>query len=727
VDATPASYTWMVNVDTAAPDTSISASPANPSTTTSASFSFTSTETPSTFQCSLDGAAYAACTSPQAYTGLAQGSHTFQVRATDAAGNTDTTPASYTWTVDSLAPDTTIGSTPANPSTSTSASFSFSSSETPSTFQCSLDGAAFAACTSPQSYTGLSNASHTFQVRATDAAGNVDATPASYTWTVNVDTTPPDTSINAQPANPTSNANPSFGFTSTETGSSFECRLDGAAFAGCTSPQAYTGLADGSHTFDVRATDAAGNADPTPASYTWTIDTSAPDTSLLSTPTNPTTSTSATFTFNSSETPIAHECRLDGAAFATCTSPQNYSTLATGSHTFDVRAVDAAGNVDPTPASYTWTIDSGSTPPTASSVTPATGSTDVANNVKPTITFAQAMDATTITRTSFTLAPTAGGAALLATVSYNAATLTATMTTSYPLAYSTSYTAKADTTIKDSTGQPLAAPITWSFTTTGTATPKRVNTGGAAFNATFGSFMADTPVTGVLTISGGLTRSTTNNITGTTDPGLYKDERYGVFTENIMVPTGTYDVKIHYAETQGAAAGQRVASTDITDTTGTDIPNLDIAATVGQNKALVKTITGVYVSDGALNVKTIAGTGDPVISAIEVLPATPAVTSTTPAANATGVSKTGAVKAVFSRVMDASSITNGTFTLSPTSGGPAVTATVTYDPATKTATLTPASALAPTTNYTATVAGSVRNSDGMTMGTPFTWSFTTKA
>ncbi len=50
------------------------------------------------------------------------------------------------------------------------------------TFNCSLDAAAFAACTSPQTYSGLTNGSHTFQVRAVDAAGNVDPTPATYTW-----------------------------------------------------------------------------------------------------------------------------------------------------------------------------------------------------------------------------------------------------------------------------------------------------------------------------------------------------------------------------------------------------------------------------------------------------------------------------------------------------------------------------------------------------------------
>jgi hypothetical protein len=67
---------------------------------------------------------------------------------------------------------------------STSASFSFSSSETPSTFQCSLESSTFTACTSPKSYSSLSQGNHTFQVRAIDNAANIDTTPATRSWFV---------------------------------------------------------------------------------------------------------------------------------------------------------------------------------------------------------------------------------------------------------------------------------------------------------------------------------------------------------------------------------------------------------------------------------------------------------------------------------------------------------------------------------------------------------------
>jgi hypothetical protein len=75
-------------------------------TSTSAIFGFSSTEAGSTYQCSLDGAAYAACSSPQSYSGLASGTHTFGVQAVDAAGNIDPTPALTSWTVSSAPPAT---------------------------------------------------------------------------------------------------------------------------------------------------------------------------------------------------------------------------------------------------------------------------------------------------------------------------------------------------------------------------------------------------------------------------------------------------------------------------------------------------------------------------------------------------------------------------------------------------------------------------------------------
>jgi hypothetical protein len=350
VDASPASRSWTI--DLTAPQTTIGSGPADPSNSSGASFGFSSDEANSTFECQLDGGGWAACSSPNSYGGLSDGSHTFQVRATDAAGNQDTTPATSTWTIDTVAPDTTIGSGPADPTQATSATFDFAS-EPGAGFQCQLDGGGWATCTSPKNYSGLSDGTHTFQVRASDAAGNVDTSPASRTWTV--DTAAPETTISSGPADPTNSSDASFGLGSNEAGSTFECRLDGGSWTACSSPESYTALSDGTHTFEVRATDAAGNQDATPATSTWTIDTAAPDTFISSSPTDPTTATSATFDFTS-EPGATFECQLDGGGWAACSSPATYDTLAAGSHTFEVRASDAATNTDPTPAVHTWTI-----------------------------------------------------------------------------------------------------------------------------------------------------------------------------------------------------------------------------------------------------------------------------------------------------------------------------------------------------------------------------------
>jgi hypothetical protein len=358
-DAVPSLTLAAVTVDTEAPDTTITSHPPNPTNFTSATFAFTSNEAGASFECRLDSSPFTACPTPITFTSLSSGSHTFQARAKDAAGNIDPSPASYTWTIDRIAPETTITSQPPNPSNSISATFAFTSNEAAVSFECKLDTAAFTACTSPTQFNNLAAGSHSFQVRATDAAGNTDASPASYTWFV--DTTAPNTFITSTPS---SSSSATFTFTSNEAPVTFECKLDDAAFSSCSSPTTLSNLSDGSHTFQVRARDSAGNIDPTPASITWTVDTTPPDTTLTGGPADPANTPNATFTFTSNDSTASFECMLDAGTFTACTSPVSYSNLTETRHTFSVRAKDPAGNVDPTPASASWTVDM--TPPDTS-------------------------------------------------------------------------------------------------------------------------------------------------------------------------------------------------------------------------------------------------------------------------------------------------------------------------------------------------------------------------
>ncbi|PIV10063.1 MAG: hypothetical protein COS49_02565 [Candidatus Portnoybacteria bacterium CG03_land_8_20_14_0_80_41_10] len=84
----------------------------------------------------------------------------------------------------------------------------------------------------------------------------------------------PDTSITANPSNPTNQTAATFSFTGTNSPTSYQCQLDSGGYSVCTSPKSYT-VAQGTHTFQVKAINLFGE-DPTPASYTWLVDTTLP-------------------------------------------------------------------------------------------------------------------------------------------------------------------------------------------------------------------------------------------------------------------------------------------------------------------------------------------------------------------------------------------------------------------------------------------------------------------
>ena len=468
-DASPATRSFTVDTatpppaDTTAPETTITSGQTGTTSATTASFAFTSSESDSTFQCKLDGGAWASCTSPKPYSGLTTGSHTFSVRATDAAGNTDGTPATQTWTVqsapadhqpvaayaytpasptvgravsfdasgatcddtpctytweddggdgpagdqwplgsgrtmsftfqevgvknvrltvtdadgdtattmkaiavgaaapppDTTAPDTTISSGPTATTSDNTPTFAFTSSESASTFHCQVDAGAWASCASPWTTAALADGPHSVAVRATDGAGNTDATPATRAFTVDTtapaDTTAPDTTIGSGPTGPTNDATPTFAFSASESGSTFRCRVDTGTWASCTSPWTTAALGDGAHSVAVRATDAAGNTDASPATRSFTVDTSAPNTTIDSAPPALSPGSSATVAFSAGESGATFACRLDGGAWAACASPKTYTGLGLAQHSVAVRATDAAGNVEASPATATWT------------------------------------------------------------------------------------------------------------------------------------------------------------------------------------------------------------------------------------------------------------------------------------------------------------------------------------------------------------------------------------
>ena len=318
------------------------------------------------------------------------------MRATDGCRNTDPSPATRSFTVDTTPPETTIDAGPTGTTNDPTPSFEFHSSESGSSFECSLDTGtpAFGPCSGPgatHTPAALADGPYTFRVRATDGAANTDPSPATRSFTVDTtsDTTPPETTIDAGPADgsSTNNNDPSFAFSSSEPGSSFECKLDAGGFALCTTPKGYTDLADGEHTFSVRAIDPANNTDPSPATRSFTVDTTPPETTIDAGPTGTTNDPTPSFEFHSSESGSSFECSLDTGtpAFGPCSGPGATHTpaaLADGPYTFRVRATDGAANTDPSPATRSFTVDT--TPP---ETTIDAGPTGTTNDPTPTFEF----------------------------------------------------------------------------------------------------------------------------------------------------------------------------------------------------------------------------------------------------------------------------------------------------------------------------------------------------
>ena len=369
------------------PDTAIIEAPPALTNVARAEFRFENRGNANNFICRVDGAAWAVCLSPFVTT-VVDGEHTFQVAA--ALNNLiDETPASHTWRVDTVPPETTLLAGPPALDNATSPVFTFSGTDDTGevTFECALDGGAFAACTSPHTATVTADGAHTLTVRAVDEAGNVDPEPPTHAWTL--DTSAPDTTITAGPdAGATTAATGAFEFESNAADATFECAFDGAAFTPCTSPRAFD-LGDGAHVFAVRAVNALGVVDPSPASRAWTVDATPPTVAITQAPPNPSNDPAPAIRFESPDATATFACAVDGGAFAACTSPHALAGLADGSHTFTVRPTDPVGNVG-APASHTWVVDT--VPPT---VVITGGPTGPTNNTTPTFTFTTGGDPAT--------------------------------------------------------------------------------------------------------------------------------------------------------------------------------------------------------------------------------------------------------------------------------------------------------------------------------------------
>jgi len=259
----------------------------------------------------------------------------------DSNAVTGSTQVFFRVTVDAQAPDTTIDSGPSGTVNSNSATFTFSSNEVNSTFETNLDGAGWVptdnnGTSTSNTYNGLSDAEHTFQVRATDAVGNTDASPASRTWTVQSDSTAPVIDYTLDPASPDGDNDwykSSVTLTWNVTDPESAVTKTGCNDQNITTDQVAT-------TYSCSATSAGGSAGPVNVSIKR--DGSAPNAPTATT--NPASPVANSGGFFKDTVKVSYGGSTDvgPSGVASYTADQTFNT--TGTHNYSGKATDNAGN-----------------------------------------------------------------------------------------------------------------------------------------------------------------------------------------------------------------------------------------------------------------------------------------------------------------------------------------------------------------------------------------------
>jgi hypothetical protein len=560
-----------------------------------------------------------------------------------------------------------------------------------------------------------------FTTAVKDLAGNPLATTYSWTFTTSaapdttaptVSTTDPNSNATGVSINQKVNATFSEGMDATTiTNVNFKLTGPGTTpvagtvtFVGLTAtftpgvPLANSTLYTGTVTTGVE--DLAGN--PLATNYSWTFTTgAAPDTTAPSVSStdpspnstgvsinqkvnatfsegmDPTTITNLNFKLTGpGTTPVAGTVTYVGpTASFTPNAPLANSTVYTGTVTTSVQ--DLAGN--PLAANYSWTFTTGAAPdttaPTVTSTDPNSNATGVPINQKVLATFSEGMDPTTMTNLNFKLTGP-GTTPIAGTVTYVG--LTATFTPNAPLANSVVYTSTVTTAVKDLAGNSLAANYSWTFTT------------GAAPDTTAPTVTATAPVSGAINVS--------------------FNQKVTVAFSEAMDPLTLTNLSFTL---QGPGSTPVTGTVTYTGLTATFTPNANLTSSTtftGTVTTVAKDLAGNRL---AANFSWTFATG----AAPDTI--APTVTATNPLAGATDVALNPTVRATFSEAMDPTTITNQSFTVA---GAPA---TVSYDVATKVASLKPTANLNANTLYVATVSTSAKDLAGNPLASNFSWSFTT--
>lgn len=356
------------------------------------------------------------------------------------------------------------------------------------------------------------------------------------------------------------------------------------------------------------------------------------------------------------------------------------ATIGTGAQS--LAGTSLAGN-------YTWTFMTGAAPipPTVISTVPVNGATGVPLNQALSATFSMAMNPATIDSATFTLAGP-GTAAVKGVVTYVPAGSVATFTPNANLAASTLYTATITTGATDLEGTPLAKKYVWTFKT-GVAVDK---TDPTVISTDPADLATDVPLNQVVSAT----------------------------FSKAMNPATMVAANFTLKGPGTTAVSGMVAYAAIADTI-TFTPTANLAPS---------TLYTAEITTGATDLASNPLVADYIwtfTTGTSTNTTKPEIVSTVPANAAKDVALNQAVSATFSEAMNPLTITSGTFQLTGP-GAALIDATVTYNPLTFIATLTPAAPLADTTTYIATVTSGAADLAGNSLGdtgAPNPWTFTT--
>jgi len=399
---------------------------------------------------------------------------------------------------------------------------------------------------------------------------------------------------------------------------------------------------------------------------------------------------------NSSSTLVSATVSYDVSSKTATLAPTG---ALTNSHTYSAKVKSGASGVKDASGNalandYDWsftTIVGDITPPTVSSVTPANGATGVLVGSTINAVFNEAMDASTINSSTIELR-NSSSVLVPGTISYNAGTRTVMITPSAALANAQVYTAtikSGSAGVKDAAANALAADFIWSFTTeTGDIIPPTVS-------------------------SAAPTNGATGVLVGSTVSAVFSEAM-----DATTISGSTIELRNSSNVLVSATVSYNAITRTVTLTPSASLANSQLyTATIKSGASGVKDVSGnALAADYTWSFTTEAG---------DITP--PTVTSVTPANGTAGVLVSSTITAVFSEAMNASTISGSTIELrNPLNV--LVTATVSYNATTRTATLIPSGVLANLQVYTATIksgATGVKDAAGNALAADYTWSFTT--